>query len=447
MMNTQLSLFKKHSSPLSEKMRPKSLDDLFGQTHLLNQNSTFRRLIENDNFGSFIFWGPPGTGKTTLAQIIANKTNKEFISFHASFNGIKDIKTIVQEAQNRIEYGGKGTILFVDEIHRFNKTQQDAFLKPVELGTIILIGATTENPSFAVNSALLSRCSVYILKQLHDSDLESIINNTLNKLKTISYQILIDDDAKKLLINYSDGDARNILNVLEIAINSVKGIIKNCDIITKEIIKEILSTRKFSYDKNGEEHYNLLSALQKSIRGSDVNAAIYWMARMLESGADPLVIMRRLVVIASEDVGLADPNALIQATAAQQAISFLGYPECRIAMSQLVIYLSTAPKSNSAYQAINNATHDVLENKNEPVPLNICNAPTNFMKNLGYGKNYKYDHEYKYHYAGQNFLPNTLKNKTYYIPGELGFEKEIKKRIDFWKHLKNEVTLKNQIKE
>lgn len=442
-MNTQLSLFKKHNSPLSEKMRPKNLDGIFGQVHLLNQNSTFRRLVENDNFGSFIFWGPPGTGKTTLAQIIANKTNKEFICFHASFNGIKDIKTTIQEAQNRMEYSGKGTILFVDEIHRFNKAQQDAFLKPVEQGTIILIGATTENPSFSINSALLSRCSVYILKQLQDSDLEKIIENTLNKLKTISYQIVIDDDAKKLLINYSNGDARNILNVLEIAINSVKGIIKNCDIITKEIIKEILSTRKFSYDKNGEEHYNLLSALQKSIRGSDVNAAIYWMARMLEGGADPLVIMRRLIVIASEDIGLADPDALTQAITTQQAVSFLGYPECRFAMSQLIIYLTTAPKSNSAYQAINNATHDILENKNEPIPLNICNASTNFMKNLGYGKNYKYDHEYKYHYSGQNFLPDNLKDKVYYNPGDFGFEKEIKKRIDFWGSLKNKIKEQN----
>ncbi|MBD3273031.1 AAA family ATPase [Candidatus Dependentiae bacterium] len=436
-MNTQLSLLKNHIPPLSEKMRPKNLDEIVGQEHLLNKNSVFRKLIESDKFSSIILWGPPGTGKTTLANIIANQTNKEFIFFHASFNGIKDIKDIVKTAQNKIEYGGKGTILFVDEIHRFNKTQQDAFLKPVEQGIINLIGATTENPSFSTNSALLSRCSVYILKQLQNKDLEKIIDNTLNKLKTNSYQILIDDDAKELLINYSNGDARNILNALEIAVNVVKGKIKNCDIITKEIIKEILSTRKFSYNKNSEEHYNLLSALQKSIRGSDVNAAVYWLSKMLESGADPLVILRRLVVIASEDIGLADPDALVQAIATQQAVNFLGYPECRIAMSQLVIYLATAPKSNSAYQAINKASKDVLEDKNEPVPINICNAPTKFMQNLGYGKNYKYDHEYKYHYAGQKFLPESLKNKIYYSPGEFGFEKEIKKRIDFWKMLKD----------
>lgn len=435
-MCAQLSLLKNHIPPLSEKMRPKNLDEICGQEHLLNKNSVFRKLVENDNFGSFIFWGPPGTGKTTLASVIANQTNKEFVFFHASFNGIKDVKEIVKTAKNRIEYGGKSTILFVDEIHRFNKAQQDAFLNPVERGIITLIGSTTENPSFSINSALLSRCSVYKLKQLTDADLEKIIENTLNKLKTIAYQVIIDKEAKELLINYSNGDARNVLNVLETAVNVVTGKIKNCDIITKEIIKEILSTRKFSYDKNGEEHYNLLSALQKSIRGSDVNAAIYWLVRMLESGADPLVITRRLVVISSEDIGLADPDALVQAVSTQQAVSFLGYPECKIVMSQLVIYLASAPKSNSAYQSLSNAREDVLESKNEQVPLNICNAPTRFMKNLGYGKNYKYDHEYKYHYAGQKFLPDSLKDRVYYIPGEFGFEKEIKKRIDFWKHLK-----------
>jgi putative ATPase len=436
-MNEQISLFKKHSPPLSEKMRPNNLDNFFGQEHLLNKNSIFRRLIENDSLNSFILWGPPGTGKTTLAQIIANKTKREFVSFHASFNGIKDVKTIIEQAKQRIEYGGKSTILFVDEIHRFNKNQQDAFLKPVEQGVIILIGATTENPSFSVNSALLSRCSVYTLKQLQNSDLKKIIDNTLNKLKTSAYQILIDDDAKKLLINYSNGDARSILNVLEIAINVVKGRIKNCDIITTEIIKEILSTRKFAYDKNGSTHYNLLSALQKSIRGSDVNAALYWLSRMLQGGADPIVITRRLVVIASEDIGLADPDALVQAISTLQAVNFLGYPECRINMSQLVIYLATAPKSNSAYKAINKATKDVLEKNNEPVPIDICNAPTKLLKNLGYGENYKYDHEFKYHYAGQDFLPKNLKGSIYYNPGELGFEKEIIKRINFWGTIKD----------
>lgn len=436
-MNEQLSLLKKHTPPLSEKMRPKNLEEFFGQKHLLNQNSIFKKLIEKDSINSFILWGPPGTGKTTLAQIIAKKTKREFVSFHASFNGIKDIKSIIQQAKQEIEYGGKSTILFVDEIHRFNKTQQDAFLKPVEQGIIILIGATTENPSFSVNSALLSRCSVYTLKQLNNDDLKKIIDTVLNKLKTNTHQILIDNDAKKLLINYSNGDARSILNVLEIAINVVKGQIKNCDIITTEIIKKILSTRKFSYDKNGEEHYNLLSALQKSIRGSDVNAALYWLARMLQGGADPIIITRRLVVIASEDIGLADPDALVQATSTLQAVNFLGYPECRINIAQLIIYLSTAPKSNSTYKAINKATKDVREKNNEPVPINICNAPTKLLKNLGYGENYKYDHEFKYHYAGQDFLPKNLKGSIYYTPGKLGFEKEIRKRIDFWENIKN----------
>lgn len=443
-MSSQVSLFKKHISPLSEMMRPKSLDEVFGQEHLLSKNSVFRKLIESDSFSSAIFWGPPGTGKTTLANVIANSTDRKFVSFHAAFNGIKDVREIIDQAKKDINLGSKSTILFIDEIHRFNKAQQDAFLKPVELGIITLIGATTENPSFSVNSALLSRCSVYNLKPLSNSDIENIINRSLIFYKKKYNQVVIDSDAKKMLINFSNGDSRTVLNVLEMSINVANGVIKNCNIVTKDVVEQILSTRKFAYDKNGEEHHNLLSALQKSIRGSDVQAALYWLARMLESGADPLVVVRRLVVIASEDVGLADPDALVQAVATQQAVSFLGYPECRINLSQLVIYLASAPKSNSSYNAINLAMKDVLEQNNEPVPLNICNAPTKFMSDLGYGKEYKYDHEYKYHYSGQNFLPDNLKENVYYNPGELGFEKEIKKRIDFWKLLKNKLNAKEK---
>ncbi len=436
-MDAQLSLFKKNIKPLPELIRPKNLDDIFGQEHLLKNGSVFRKLVETDSFGSIIFWGPPGTGKTTLANVIANITERKFVQFNAALNGTKEVREILELAEREINFGGKAIILFIDEIHRFNKSQQDLFLKPVEQGQIILIGATTENPSFAVNGALLSRCSVYTLKQLTDQDLYKIIDKIILHYKSVNRQIVIDDDAKKIVVNYANGDARTLINIIEMAISFAKGLIKNCDIVTVDIVKQILSTRKFTYDKNGEEHYNLLSALHKSIRGSDVQAGIYWLARLLESGADPLIIVRRLIVAASEDIGLADPDALVQAIAVKQAIEHLGLPECKINLSQLVIYLATAPKSNSAYIAINNAIKEVHEKNNLPVPLNICNAESNLMKNLGYGKNYKYDHEFKYNYAGQDFLPENIKDSVYYTPGELGFEKEVKRRMDFWKNLKS----------
>lgn len=403
---------------------------------MLAHGAIFRKLVENDSLGSVIFWGPPGTGKTTIASVIANITERKFVTFHAAFNGTKEVKDIIELAQREISFGAKSLILFVDEIHRFNKSQQDLFLKPIEQGQIILIGATTENPSFAVNNALLSRCSVYTLNQLKEIDLEKIINKIINYYKNLNKQVVIDDNAIKLLIDYSNGDARNIINIIELAVNASKGLVKNCTIITVDIIKELLATRKFAYDKNGEQHYNLLSALHKSIRGSDVQASIYWLARLLESGADPLIIVRRLIVAASEDIGLADPEAIVIAIAVKHAVEHLGLPECKINLSQLVIYLATAPKSNSAYIAINNAIKEVHEKNNLPVPLNICNAESNLMKNLGYGADYKYDHEFKYNYAGQDFLPENIKDSVYYTPGEFGFEKEIKKRIDFWKNLK-----------
>ncbi len=441
-MDAQLSLFKKNIKPLSERIRPKVLDGIFGQDHLLNKDSIFRKLIQADSFGSMIFWGPPGTGKTTLANVIAHITERKFISFHAAFNGVKDVKEIIDLARKEVNFGNKPLILFVDEIHRFNKSQQDLFLKPIELGLLILVGATTENPSFAINSALLSRCSVYTLSQLKDSDLNNIINKILDYYKELNKQVLIDDDARAALINYSNGDARNIINIMEMASNISSGVVTNCTIITIDIIKQILSTRKFSYDKNGEQHYNLLSALQKSIRGSDVQASVYWLARLIESGADPLVVCRRLTVIASEDVGLADPDAIVQAIATRQAVEFLGLPECRINLSQLVVYLATAPKSNSAYIAISDAIKDVRDKKNSPVPLNICNSESKIMSDLGYGKDYKYDHEFRYHYSGQDYLPEELKGSIYYSPGDLGFEKELKRRIEFWKNLKEKITEK-----
>ena len=436
-MAKQISFLKTHTPPLAQKMRPKTLEQVVGQEHLVAPGKLFRQAIENDNFSSCIFWGPPGSGKTTLAHVIAQNTKRDFVFFHAAFNGIKDIKEIITKAKKQIEFGGKNTILFVDEIHRFNKAQQDAFLNPVEQGTILLIGATTENPSFEVNSSLLSRCAVYTLNQLQEKDIKIIIQKTLStELKNIN----LENDAQELLINYSNGDARVALNVLEIAAKTPN----ENKIITKKIIKEVFSSRLISYDKKGKEFYNLISALHKSMRGSDPQASLYWLARMIEGGADPLYITRRLVRFASEDVGLADPQALVQALAAKDAIHFLGFPEGDTALTQCVIYLATAPKSNSLYVAIKNAKHDVYEKPNEPVPLHIRNAPTKLMRNLGYGKNYQYDHNSSEHFSGQSFLPKALQNAKYYTPGDYGFEREIKKRIEYWKKLKEQIQ-KNKI--
>jgi len=429
----QISFLNKHVAPLAERMRPKSLDEVVGQEHLVGKDKLFRKLVESDKFGSCIFWGPPGSGKTSLANVIAQTTDRVFVSFHAAFNGIKDVKQVIDEARKRINGGGKSTVLFVDEIHRFNKAQQDAFLNPVEKGIILLIGATTENPSFEINSALLSRCSVYVLNQLSEEAVEEIIDSALktyNDSKLIN-DISIENNAKKVLINYSNGDARVAINVLEIALQSnVFGSIAEND------IRQALSSRRVSYDKKGEEFYNLISALHKSMRGSDVQASLYWLARMIEGGADPMYIARRLVRFASEDIGLADPQALVQAIAAKDAVNFIGFPEGDTALAQCVIYLATAPKSNKVYNAIGKAKSDVREKPNEPVPMHIRNAPTKLMKDLGYHKGYKYDHSFKNKFSGQNFFPEGIVEAVYYEPGEYGFEREVKKRMDWWKKLK-----------
>ncbi len=440
-MTNQISFLKTHIPPLAELMRPKTLDEVVGQEHLINPGKFFRRAVEKDCFSSCIFWGPPGTGKTTLANVIAKTTKRDFVSFHAAFNGIKDIKELIVQAKNRINAGYKNTILFIDEIHRFNKAQQDAFLKPVEQGTILLIGATTENPSFEINSALLSRCNVYMLKQINKDNISKLIKRALNTtrygLKTQYVKIL--DNALELLVNYANGDARTALNILEISAKVTNYNNDGKKILTTEIIKEVMSNRRIFYDKKGEESANITSALQKSIRGSNVQASLYWLYRMIEGGEDPLYIARRLIRIASEDIGLADPQALIQAVAAKDAMHFLGYPEGNTALAQATIYLATAPKSNSVYLASTKVRDDIYEKQNEPVPMHIRNAPTQLMKNLGYGKNYKYEHDSKYKFSGQDFLPESLKDSKYYIPGNFGFEKEIQKRIEFWDKLKKEI--------
>lgn len=432
-MNKQKFLFKKNIPPLAERMRPKKLDDFIGQEHIVGKDQFLRKMIENNTLGSCIFWGPPGSGKTSLAHVIANLTERKFFSFNAVFNGVKDIKNIIDEAKSIINHGGKSVILFVDEIHRFNKAQQDAFLQPIEKGIITLIGATTENPSFEINSALLSRCAVYTLKLLEDEHIDQIIKRALQKQENINSKLT--EDAHKLLINYANGDARVALNTLEIATTNTT--LQNDEqIITPEIIKKSIVSRNVYYDKNGEEHYNLISALHKSLRGSDVQAALYWLARMIEGGADPLYIVRRLVRFASEDIGMADPNALIQAMTIKEAVHFIGYPECDNALAQCVVYLATAPKSNALYVAMSNAKHDVQETKNDPVPFHIRNAPTKLMKNLGYAKGYQYDHDSENAFSGQDFLPEDLQGSVYYEPKNFGFEREIKKRIEYWNKLR-----------
>ncbi|MBD3231103.1 AAA family ATPase [Candidatus Dependentiae bacterium] len=435
-MQQQTLFSKTHIPPLAEKIRPKTLDEVVGQEHLVGKNKLFRKSIENDTFSSCIFWGPPGSGKTTLANVIAHITKRPFVQFNAAFNGIKEIKQIIEQAKKRIENGANNTILFVDEIHRFNKAQQDAFLQPIERGIILLIGATTENPSFEITCALLSRCSVHVLKPLQDIHIEQIIQKVLNENLADKKNVFLQDNAQKLLVNYANGDARIALNVLEIAIKTTSPNKIGNIIINKQIIKEVMSSRRVAYDKKGEEYYNLISALHKSMRGSDPHASLYWLARMIQGGADPLYIARRLVRFASEDVGLADPSALTQAIAAKEAVNFLGFPEGDTALAQCVIYLATAPKSNKIYLAINKAKSDVNEKTNEPVPLRIRNAPTKLMKDIGYSKGYQYEHKLKNSFSGQSFLPESLKNQEYYSPGEYGFEKEIKKRMEFWKKLK-----------
>ena len=434
-MSDQIALFEEKKKPtnvpLAEKIRPQEINQIFGQQKLMEEGSQLRNMIENDNYNSFILWGPPGTGKTTIARLIEAKTSHRFISFSAVLSSIKDVKAVMKEAEYNLKEKNKGTILFIDEIHRFNKSQQDAFLHYVESGAIILIGATTENPSFEVISALLSRCSVFVLEQLSDEDIIKIIQRALEAL---SVEIEFEEKTLPYLAELCGGDARKALNHLEVILQNVK----DEKLIDVKFISKILSRKAMFYDKDREEHYNVISALHKSLRGSDPQAGLYWLARMLEAGEDPLYVARRLVRFASEDIGLADPNALVQAIAVKETCHFLGMPEANVALAQLVVYLATAPKSNSLYTAYKKAATDAQKTSHLGVPLHIRNAPTKLMKDLDYGKEYTYDHMHENAYSYQKYFPDQMKEKSYFKPSKFGYEKEIQKRLDWWEKLRNE---------
>jgi len=436
-----MSLFNHYSeeqlereAPLAARMRPRSFDELVGQEHIVGLGRALRKTIEVDQLISMIFWGPPGSGKTTLARIIANISKSHFSPISAVSAGVADLRRIIDEAKERRGMYAQRTILFIDEIHRFNKAQQDAVLPFVENGTVTLIGATTENPSFEVISPLLSRCRVFTLNSLTDDEIKTIVERALadEERGLGELKVELDDDALEHLIVASNGDARMALNALEMATFATGPDEQGRRIIPLATIEDALQHRGLLYDKGGDQHYDIISALHKSLRGSDPDAALYWLGRMLEAGEDPLYVARRLVRFASEDVGMADPQALVVAMAAQQAVHFIGMPEGNLALAQAVAYLATAPKSNSLYRAYSEVQRDVETTRNDPVPLHLRNPETRLMRELGYGKGYKYAHEFPGHFVEQQNLPDSLHGRRYYAPSDQGFEREIERRLKAW---------------
>ena len=428
-MEQQTFFDQKKAAPLAARLRPETLDEVVGQSHLLGEGKILRRLIESDQISSMIFWGPPGVGKTTLARVIANHTRSAFVDFSAVTSGIKEIRAVMQQAADNSRFGER-TIVFVDEIHRFNKAQQDAFLPFVENGSIILIGATTENPSFEVNGALLSRCKVFVLHSLSAEELTVLLRRALADPRGFGdEQVEIAPELLEAIANFANGDARTALSTLEmVVLNGERQ--GDAVTVTEETVEQCTARKSLLYDKSGEEHYNLISALHKSMRNSDPDAAVYWLSRMLEAGEDPLYVARRVTRFASEDVGLADPRALEMAVAAYQACHFIGMPECSVHLTQAVVYLSLAPKSNALYMAYESAKKDALSQLAEPVPLVIRNAPTRLMKELDYGRGYQYAHDTAEKLTNMQCLPDSLAGKTYYRPTEQGLEGRFKRRLE-----------------
>lgn len=422
------------NAPLAARMRPRTFDEFLGQEHIVGPGKALRQAVEADQVPSLILWGPPGSGKTTLAYLIANLTSSHFEAVSAVASGVAELRRVVEQAKERLALHDQRTILFIDEIHRFNKAQQDVILPSVENGTFTLIGATTENPSFEVIAPLLSRARVFTLEQLTEEQVQTVVERAMadDERGLGSMQVELAPEAMDFLVNMSNGDARVALNTLEFATHATKPSDDGFRRVALETVEDALQRRAVLYDKGGDQHYDTISAFIKSVRGSDADAALYWLGRMIEAGEDPLFIARRLVILASEDVGLADPSALSIAVATQQAVHFIGMPEGRIPLAEATVYLATSPKSNSAYAALNKVMEDVRDTRHQPVPLHLRNAVTSLMRKMGYGKGYKYAHDYEDHFVSQDFLPPSLKGRRYYEPTEEGAEKEIGERVRRW---------------